>query len=265
MSAPQQNAYNDGQLIYKGEDQNLSFGDITRFLTEIGFKDLDIKENSFDYRVISELVNEYEFYRKNFDKIDNKDRLELYKKCKETIEKIKLAVSNYKNKQNSNKPIIDILDNVENYIKIHKEDNKQNKEILHFVNNLIKDLREKDLNQVIQKYYSSSIISLLDTYDETRIKTLIKTKETNNFYQMLFNNKIKLNDTVIISENDKFDNFKIFILLNIQENQEKYLLNILNLQIKKEEQIQITKYNNYYCIIDDNNKIKGIKIGEYKK
>lgn len=263
MSAPQQNANNDGQIIYKGEDQNLTFDDITRFLTGIGFKDLDIKENSFDYRVINELVNEYEFYKSNF--ATNENKLEIYKKCKETIEKIKLAVSNYKNKQNSNKPIIDILDNVEKYIEIHKKDNKQNKEILDFINNLVKDLREKDLNQVIQKYYSSSIISLLDTYDETRIKILIKTKETNNFYQMLFNNKIKLNDTVIISENDKFDNFKIFILLNIQENQEKYLLNILNLQIKKEEQMQITKYNNYYCIIDDNNKIKGIKIGEYKK
>ena len=263
MSAPQQNANNDGQIIYKGEDSNLTFDDITRFLTEIGFKDLDIKKNSFDYRVIKELVNEYEFYKSNFH--INENKLEIYKKCKETIEKIKLTVSNYKNKQNSNKPIIDILDNVEKYIEIHKEDNKQNKEILDFINNLVKDLREKDLNQVIQKYYSSSIISLLDTYDKTRIKILIKTKETNNFYQMLFNNKIKLNDTVIISENDKFDNFKIFILLNIQENQEKYLLNILNLQIKKEEQIQITKYNNYYCIIDDNNKIKGIKIGEYKK
>lgn len=262
MSAPQQNANNDGQIIYKGEDQNLTNIDVNDILDRLGFN-IVIRENSIDYPIIKELVNECVFYKNKFDDIE--DKLELYKKCKKTIEKIKLAVSNYKNKQNSNKPIIDILDNVEKYIEIHKEDNKQNKEILDFINNLVKDLREKDLNQVIQKYYSSSIISLLDTYDETRIKILIKTKETNNFYQMLFNNKIKLNDTVIISENDKFDNFKIFILLNIQENQEKYLLNILNLQIKKEEQMQITKYNNYYCIIDDNNKIKGIKIGEYKK
>lgn len=262
MSAPQQPAVVDDPLIYKGEDQNLTNIDVNDILDRLGFN-IVIRENSIDYPIIKELVNECVFYKNKFDDIE--DKLELYKKCKKTIEKIKLAVSNYKNKQNSNKPIIDILDNVEKYIEIHKEDNKQNKEILDFINNLVKDLREKDLNQVIQKYYSSSIISLLDTYDETRIKTLIKTKETNNFYQMLFNNKIKLNDTVIISENDKFDNFKIFILLNIQENQEKYLLNILNLQIKKEEQMQITKYNNYYCIIDDNNKIKGIKIGEYKK
>ena len=262
MSAAQQNANNDDQIIYKGEDQNLTNFVVNDILDRLGFN-IVIRENSIDYPIIKELINEYKYYENNFGQVD--DKLELYKKCKKTIEKIKLAVSNYKNKQNSNKPIIDILDNVEKYIEIHKEDNKQNKEILDFINNLVKDLREKDLNQVIQKYYSSSIISLLDTYDETRIKTLIKTKETNNFYQMLFNNKIKLNDTIIISENDKFDNFKIFILLNIQENQEKYLLNILNLQIKKEEQMQITKYNNYYCIIDDNNKIKGIKIGEYKK
>lgn len=261
MSAAQKADVND-PLIYKGEDQGLTYDDVNDILDRLGFN-IVIRENSIDYPIIKELVNECVFYKNKFDDIE--DKLELYKKCKKTIEKIKLAVSNYKNKQNSNKPIIDILDNVEKYIEIHKEDNKQNKEILDFINNLVKDLREKDLNQVIQKYYSSSIISLLDTYDETRIKTLIKTKETNNFYQMLFNNKIKLNDTVIISENDKFDNFKIFILLNIQENQEKYLLNILNLQIKKEEQMQITKYNNYYCIIDDNNKIKGIKIGEYKK
>ena len=49
------------------------------------------------------------------------------------------------------------------------------------------------------------------------------------------------------------------------QNQKKYLLNFLNLQTNREEQIQITESNNYLCVIDDSNKIKGIKIGEYKK
>ena len=134
------------------------------------------------------------------------------------------------------------------------------------MNNLREDLITKDLNYVIYKYYSSSIVSLLEnTYDETRIKMLIKTKEINNVYTLLNNNRLKQNDIIIISENDNFDVYKLLLLLNIQQNQKKYLLNFLNLQTNREEQIQITESNNYLCVIDDSNKIKGIKIGEYKK
>ena len=94
---------------------------------------------------------------------------------------------------------------------------------------------------------------------------LIKTKEINNVYTLLNNNRLKQNDIIIISENDNFDVYKLLLLLNIQQNQKKYLLNFLNLQTNREEQIQITESNNYLCVIDDSNKIKGIKIGEYKK
>ena len=190
----------------------------------------------------------------------------MYKKCEETIKKLELAVSKYKDKQKANNSIIGILDDIQNYLEIHKNDNKQNESIINFITNLRKDLISKDLNYVIHKNYSSSIISLLEnTYDETRIKTLIKTKEINNVYTLLNNNRLKQNDIIIISENDNFDVYKLLLLLNIQQNQKKYLLNFLNLQTNREEQIQITESNNYLCVIDDSNKIRGIKIGEYKK
>ncbi len=264
MSAAQPNAKVSNPLTYNGEDLKLSFDDVNNFLSGMGFENLIIQENSDDYNIIKELINEYKYYENNFSQVD--DKLELYKKCKETIEKLKIVVFKYKDKQKVNDPVIIILNDVMNYLQIHKEDNKQNTEILNFMDNLCKDLKVKDLNYVIHKYYSSSIVSLLENaYDETRIKTLIKTKEINNIYTLLNNNRLKSNDIIIISENDNFDVYKLFILLNIQQNQKKYLLNVLNLQTKNEEQIQIIESNNYFCIIDDNNKIKGIKIGEYKK
>ena len=262
MSAAQKAVVND-PLIYKGEDQGLTYDDVNDILDKIGFN-IVIRKNSVDYPIIKELVNECEFYRKKFKDVE--DRLELYKKCEETIKKLKLAVSNYKDKQKTNDSIIGILDDIQNYLEIHKNDNKQNESIIKFITNLREDLISKDLNYVIHKNYSSSIISLLEnTYDETRIKMLIKTKEINNVYTLLNNNRLKHNDIIIISENDNFDVYKLLLLLNIQQNQKKYLLNFLNLQTNREEQIQITESNNYLCVIDDSNKIKGIKIGEYKK
>lgn len=251
-------------LIYKGEDQGLKNTNVNEILNAMGF-DLNIEEDSVDYPIIKELVNEGQFYKNQFNNVgDNK--LELYKKCEETIKKLELAVSKYKDKQKTNESIIGILDDIRNYLDIHKDDNKQNINIINFITNLKGDLLAKDLNYVIHKYYSSSIVSLLEnTYDETRIKTLIKTKEINNVYTLLNNNRLKQNDIIIISENDNFDVYKLFILLNIQQNQKKYLLNFLNLQTNREEQIQITESNNYLCVIDDSNKTKGIKIGEYKK
>lgn len=265
MSAAQQPAIVDNSLIYNGEDLRLTEQAVNDVLKQLDF-DIIVKENSVDYPIIKELVNECEFYRDKFRGRSAEDKLEIYKKCDEIIEKIKVAISNYKNKQKTNDSIILILDDIQNYLEIHKEDNKQNINIINFMTDLKKDLLTKDLNYVIHKYYSSSIVSLLEnTYDETRIKTLIKTKEINNVYTLLNNNRLKPNDIIIISENDNFDVYKLLLLLNIQQNQKKYLLNFLNLQTNREEQIQITESNNYFCVIDDNNKIKGIKIGEYKK
>lgn len=262
MSAAQNAVVNDPP-IYDGKDLGLTELAINDILKQLGFN-IIVKENSVDYPIIKELVNEYEFYRDNFKYFQ--DKIEAYKIEKKIIEKIKVAVSKYKDKQKANDSIIGILDDIQNYLKIHKEDNKQNESIINFITNLIEDLISKDLNYVIHKNYSSSIVSLLEnTYDETRIKMLIKTKEINNVYTLLINNRLKQNDIIIISENDNFDVYKILFLLNIQQNQKKYLLNFLNLQTNREEQIQITESNNYLCVIDDSNKIRGIKIGEYKK
>lgn len=263
MSAAQKAVVNE-PLIYKGEDQKLTYDDVNDILDKIGFN-IVIRKNSVDYPIIKELVNEGQFYKNQFDNVGN-NKLELYKKCEETIKKLELAVSKYKDKQKANDSIIGILDDIQNYLEIHKNDNKQNESIINFITNLRKDLISKDLNYVIHKNYSSSIVSLLEnTYDEARIKTLIKTKEINNVYTLLNNNRLKHNDIIIISENDNFDVYKLLLLLNIQQNQKKYLLNFLNLQTNREEQIQITESNNYLCVIDDSNKIRGIKIGEYKK
>lgn len=262
MSAAQNAVVNDPP-IYDGKDLGLTELAINDILKQLGFN-IIVKENSVDYPIIKELVNECEFYRDNFKYFQ--DKIEAYKIEKKIIEKIKVAVSKYKDKQKANDSIIGILDDIQNYLKIHKEDNKQNESIINFITNLREDLISKDLNYVIHKNYSSSIVSLLEnTYDETRIKTLIKTKEINNVYTLLNNNRLKQNDIIIISENDNFDVYKILFLLNIQQNQKKYLLNFLNLQTNREEQIQITESNNYLCVIDDSNKIRGIKIGEYKK
>ena len=262
MSAAQNAVVNDPP-IYDGKDLGLTELAINDILKRLGFN-IIVKENSVDYPIIKELVNECEFYRDNFKYFQ--DKIEAYKIEKKIIEKIKVAVSKYKDKQKANDSIIGILDDIQNYLKIHKEDNKQNASIINFITNLREDLISKDLNYVIHKNYSSSIVSLLEnTYDETRIKMLIKTKEINNVYTLLNNNRLKQNDIIIISENDNFNVYKILFLLNIQQNQKKYLLNFLNLQTNREEQIQITESNNYLCVIDDSNKIRGIKIGEYKK
>lgn len=261
--AAQQNAVVNDPPIYDGKDLGLTELAINDILKHLGFN-IIVKENSVDYPIIKELVNECEFYRVNFKYFQ--DKIEAYKIEKKIIEKIKVAVSKYKDKQKANDSIIGILDDIRNYLNIHKNDNKQNESIINFITNLREDLISKDLNYVIHKNYSSSIVSLLEnTYDETRIKTLIKTKEINNVYTLLNNNRLKQNDIIIISENDNFDVYKILFLLNIQQNQKKYLLNFLNLQTNREEQIQITESNNYLCVIDDSNKIRGIKIGEYKK
>lgn len=263
MSGAQQPAIVDDTIIYKGEDQKITIFKVNDILDRLGFN-IVISENSVDYPIIKELVNECEFYKEKFDNVE--DKIELYKKCEETIKKLKLAVSKYKDKQKANNSIIGILNDIQNYLEIHKNDNKQNESIINFITNLREDLISKDLNYVIHKYYSSSIVSLLENkYDETRIKTLIKTKEINNVYTLLNNNRLKLNDIIITSENDNFDVYKLLLLLNIQQNQKKYLLNFINLQTNREEQIQITESNNYLCVIDDSNKIRGIKIGEYKK
>lgn len=262
MSAAQNAVVNDPP-IYDGKDLGLTEIAINDILKQLGFN-IIVREDSVDYSIIKELVNECEFYRVNFKYFQ--DKIEAYKIEKKIIEKIKVAVSKYKDKQKTNDSIIGILDDIQNYLEIHKEDNKQNESIINFITNLRKDLISKDLNYVIHKNYSSSIVSLLEnTYDETRIKMLIKTKEINNVYTLLNNNRLKQNDIIIISENDNFDVYKILFLLNIQQNQKKYLLNFLNLQTNREEQIQITESNNYLCVIDDSNKIRGIKIGEYKK
>ena len=262
MSAAQNAVVNDPP-IYDGKDLGLTELAINDILKQLGFN-IIVREDSVDYPIIKELVNECEFYRDNFKLFQ--DKIEAYKIEKKIIEKIKVAVSKYKDKQKANDSIIGILDDIQNYLEIHKEDNKQNASIINFITNLREDLISKDLNYVIHKNYSSSIVSLLEnTYDETRIKMLIKTKEINNVYTLLNNNRLKQNDIIIISENDNFDVYKILFLLNIQQNQKKYLLNFLNLQTNREEQIQITESNNYLCVIDDSNKIRGIKIGEYKK
>ena len=262
MSAAQNAVVNDPP-IYDGKDLGLTELAINDILKQLGFN-IIVREDSVDYPIIKELVNECEFYRDNFKLFQ--DKIEAYKIEKKIIEKIKVAVSKYKDKQKANNSIIGILDDIQNYLEIHKEDNKQNASIINFITNLREDLISKDLNYVIHKNYSSSIVSLLEnTYDETRIKMLIKTKEINNVYTLLNNNRLKQNDIIIISENDNFDVYKILFLLNIQQNQKKYLLNFLNLQTNREEQIQITESNNYLCVIDDSNKIRGIKIGEYKK
>ena len=262
MSAAQNAVVNDPP-IYDGKDLGLTELAINDILKQLGFN-IIVREDSVDYPIIKELVNECEFYRDNFKLFQ--DKIEAYKIEKKIIEKIKVAVSKYKDKQKANDSIIGILDDIQNYLEIHKEDNKQNASIINFITNLREDLISKDLNYVIHKNYSSSIVSLLEnTYDETRIKMLIKTKEINNVYTLLNNNRLKQNDIIIISENDNFDVYKLLLLLNIQQNQKKYLLNFLNLQTNREEQIQITESNNYLCVIDDSNKIRGIKIGEYKK
>ena len=262
MSAAQNAVVNDPP-IYDGKDLGLTELAINDILKQLGFN-IIVREDSVDYPIIKELVNECEFYRDNFKLFQ--DKIEAYKIEKKIIEKIKVAVSKYKDKQKANDSIIGILDDIQNYLEIHKEDNKQNASIINFITNLREDLISKDLNYVIHKNYSSSIVSLLEnTYDETRIKMLIQTKEIKNVYTLLNNNRLKQNDIIIISENDNFDVYKILFLLNIQQNQKKYLLNFLNLQTNREEQIQITESNNYLCVIDDSNKIRGIKIGEYKK
>ena len=148
MSAAQKAVVND-PLIYKGEDQGLTYDDVNDILDKIGFN-IVIRKNSVDYPIIKELVNEGQFYKNQFNNVgDNK--LELYKKCEEIIKKLELAVSKYKDKQKANDSIIGILDDIQNYLEIHKNDNKQNESIIKFITNLREDLISKDLNYVIHK------------------------------------------------------------------------------------------------------------------
>ena len=119
MLAAQPNANGNNPWTYNGEDLKLSINDVNNFLANMGYENLNIQENSDDYRIIKELINEYKYYENNFAKAD--DKLELYKKCKETIEKLKIVIFKYKDKQKVNDPVIIILNDAINYLQIHNE------------------------------------------------------------------------------------------------------------------------------------------------
>ena len=249
------------ELVYDSAIDYIGGIEDEDFLKDIGFDDITISKNNIYYSLFKLLENKCLFYKTKFK--DAKNKIIVYEKYKETLEQLTSFLLKYKKEQQNYNSIINIIENIIQYLKSNGDIDINDERIL-FLNSLKDDLSDKILKDVIFKYYSHSIVNLIDSYNESKIKSLVKTKETHKLYDVLINNKIKTHDVILLSENNNFDTYKIFILLNTQQNKNKYLLNVINLQSKKQEQIQITELNNSYCIIDNDNKIKGIKIGEYK-
>lgn len=249
------------ELVYDCKENYINGIKDEDFLKDIGFNDITISKNNIYYGLFKLLENKCLFYKTKFK--DAKNKIIVYEKYKETLEQLTSFLLKYKKEQQNYNSIINIIENIIQYLKSNGDIDINDERIL-FLNSLKDDLSDKILKDVIFKYYSHSIVNLIDSYNESKIKSLVKTKETHKLYDVLINNKIKTHDVILLSENNNFDTYKIFILLNTQQNKNKYLLNVINLQSKKQEQIQVTELNNSYCIIDNDNKIKGIKIGEYK-
>lgn len=249
------------ELVYDCKENYINGIKDEDFLKDIGFDDITISKNNIYYSLFKLLENKCLFYKTKFK--DAKNKIIVYEKYKETLEQLTSFLLKYKKEQQNYNSIINIIENIIQYLKSNGDIDINDERIL-FLNSLKDDLSDKILKDVIFKYYSHSIVNLIDSYNESKIKSLVKTKETHKLYDVLINNKIKTHDVILLSENNNFDTYKIFILLNTQQNKNKYLLNVINLQSKKQEQIQVTELNNSYCIIDNDNKIKGIKIGEYK-
>lgn len=249
------------ELVYDSTKDYIGGIEDEKFLKDIGFDDITISKNNIYYDLFKILENKCLFYKTNFK--DAKNKIVVYEKYKETLEQLTSFLLKYKKEQQNYNSITNIIENILRYLESNEYIDNNDERIL-FLNNLKDDLSNKILKDVIFKYYSHSIVNLIDSYTESKIKSLVKTKETYKLYDVLINNKIKTYDVILLSENNNFDTYKIFILLNTQQNKNKYLLNVINLQSKKQEQIQVTELNNSYCIIDNDNKIKGIKIGEYK-